>query len=190
MGLFGKAKKDIKTASGACCPHCSVNLDPAPKRKTKCPSCGNDIYIRTDPISKKQLLLKGEDAFSLDIVKSSQIEKKYQEAKKKASKNQSIRTTVWGLLNSREQARLLFMLGENYFPLLQESMKESLRGEMQSGVMTHVKILSGRDDRTCEKCKSQDGMVFTIKEAIEKMPLLVKCDNGEMCRCVYLYERR
>lgn len=186
--LAGEEKKDVETASNACCPHCNVNLDPVPKRKTKCPSCRKDIYVRTDPGNGK-VHVTMEDAFSLDIVKRSQIEKKYQEAKKRASKNQSIRTTVWGLLNSGEQARLLFMLGENYFPLLQESMKESLRGAMQSGIITHVKILSSRDDRTCEKCKSQHGMVFTIKEALEKMPLPVKCDNGEMCRCVYTYHR-
>ena len=209
MGLFGKAKKDIQTASGACCPHCSINLEPAPKRKTKCPSCGKDIYVRTDPFNKQKIYyLRHEDALSLDMVRDLQIgEKTFTEAKNKAPKGQSLGDIVWGLINhekqeaarnndwqtissmTQRQARQLYEAGREYFHVQQAAMKEELQGALAQGVTT-AKVSSSRDDRTCEKCKSQDGMVFTINEAVEKMPLPVKCDNGEMFRCVYTYHMR
>jgi hypothetical protein len=208
MGLFGKAKRDTQTVSSACCPHCSVTLDPAPQRKTKCHDCGKEIYVRADPFNKqKTYYLKHEDAISLDMVRDLQIsEKAFTEAKNKAPKGRSLGDIVWGLIGQRKQeaarkndwqtvssitgrqARHLYNAGREYFHVQQAAMKEQLQGALAQGV-THVKTLSSRDDRTCEKCKSQDGMIFTIEEALGKMPLPVKCDNGEMCRCVYTYHR-
>ncbi|MGD0780533.1 MAG: hypothetical protein ABR954_07145 [Dehalococcoidales bacterium] len=211
MGLFGKAKKDIQTASNACCPYCSVNLDPVPQRKTKCLSCGKDIYVRSDPFNKqKTYYLKKDDALLLNVIRDLGIsEKAFTEAKNKAVKGQSLGDIIWGLIGQQKQeaarrgdwqttsnitlrqARYLYEVKRGYFPILQAAMKESLQGELAQGFTTHVTISSARDNRTCEKCKSQDGMVFTIKEAMEKMPIPVKCDNGEgWCRCVYTYERR
>lgn len=63
--------------------------------------------------------------------------------------------------------------------------RATLIGLKKEGFTTHVKPLSARDDRTCEKCKSQDGKVFTIDEALKQMPLPVLCNSGEGCRCVY-----
>jgi len=81
-------------------------------------------------------------------------------------------------------------VGREYFPVLQAAQKEELQRELARGFTTHVKILTARDDRTCEKCKSLDGMVFPISEAIEKMPLPVKCDSDEgWCRCAYTFHR-
>jgi predicted RNA-binding Zn-ribbon protein involved in translation (DUF1610 family) len=209
MGLFGKAKKDTQCTSNAVCPHCNAILDPIPKRKTKCPSCGKDIYVRTDPFNKqKTYYLKHEDALLLNVIRDLQIsEKAFTEAKNKAPKGRSLGDIVWGLIGQQKleaarkndwqgvsfitwrQARYLYEAGREYFHIQQEAIKEELQGASANGVITHVKILSSRDDRTCEKCKSQDGMVFTIEEALEKMPLPVKCDNGEMCRCKYTYDR-
>ena len=209
MGLFGKAKKDTQDTSNAICPHCNAILDPIPKRKTKCRACEKEIYVKTDPFNKqKPYYLKHEDALSLDMVRDLQIgEKLFSDAKSKALNNQSLSDIVWGLVNlekqkaarkndwqtissiTRRQARHLYEAGREYFHVQQSAVKEELQGALAQGVTT-VEVISSRDDRTCEKCKSQDGMVFTIKEAIEKMPLPVKCDNGEMCRCVYTYRMR
>ena len=74
MGVFGKAKKDTQDTSTATCPHCNAVLDPIPKRKTKCPSCGKDIYVRTDPFNKqKTYYLKQDDALSLGIIRDLNI---------------------------------------------------------------------------------------------------------------------
>lgn len=145
----GEAKRDAQDASAACCPYCSVTLDPAPRRKKKCPSCGNDIYVRRDPRSQQAVLVRQEEAERLDALR---------------------REEAW----KTERTRL----------------KAELRRCARDGV-THVQIITSRDDRVCGKCKSLDGIVFTIQEAMEKMPLPAKCDDEEgWCRCVYTYEMR
>jgi hypothetical protein len=190
------------------CPYCNVILIPAPKRKKECPSCGKDIYVRTDPFNRQQLFLGQEDALSLDIIKRLQIsENEFQEAKKKTHYNQHLRDWVWGFLNEKkqnlarkgdwqsmsritgEQARMQYTLGKSYFDLLQESVREQLQGvQVQSHYVTHVQVIACKDDRTCKKCASLDGEIFTIKEALEKMPLPVKCESAEgWCRCTYGY---
>ena len=201
-----KIEIDTQIASNPNCPHCKVILDPIPKRKTKCPSCGKDIYVRTDPFNKqKTYYLKHDDALLLNLVRGLPIsEKTFTEAKNKAVKGQSLGDVIWGLIGQENinatrkgdwqtiksltwsQARYLYEVGRGYFPVQQAAIEADLQGALALG-RTHVRILSSQDDRTCEKCKSQDGMVFTIKEALEKMPLPVKCDNGEFCRCLYQY---
>jgi predicted RNA-binding Zn-ribbon protein involved in translation (DUF1610 family) len=208
MGLFGKGKKDVQTTPSAYCPHCNVNLDPAPQRKTKCPSCGKDIYVKTNPFNKLETYyLKKDDALLLNLVRNLPItEQAFNEAKNKAIRGQSLGDIIWGLINQKKinaarkgdwqtikaltwsQARYLHDVGREYFHVQQEAVRTELQGVLAQG-LTHVKIASSKDDRTCEKCKSQDGMAFTIEEALEKMPLPVKCDSPEMCRCVYKYHR-
>jgi hypothetical protein len=209
MGLSNKVQKDTQDTSTATCPHCNAVLGPIPKRKTKCRDCGKEIYVRADPFDKqKTYYLKHEDALSLDMARDLQVsEKAFTEAKNKAPKGRSLGDIVWELIGQQKQeaarkndwqtvsrttwrqARHLYEAGREYFHVQQAAMKEQLQGALAQGV-THVKILSSRDDRTCEKCRSQDGMIFTIEEAIEKMPLPVKCNTEEgWCRCVYTYHR-
>lgn len=69
--------------------------------------------------------------------------------------------------------------------------RATLLGLKKQGMVKRVKVCSSRDDRTCEKCKSLDGKVFTIDEALEKMPLPDWCNSEEgWCRCAYTYEIR
>jgi len=199
-----------QVGSSAHCPHCGTDLDPAPKRKTKCPSCGKEVYVRKDSFDGQVThYLKHEDALALDLVKDLGIsEKALTEARKRGPAGRSLGDVVWGLISqqkqdaartndfqtisslTRAQAAYWRRTGREYFHLEQEAMKAELRGYAGQGV-THVEILTSRDDRVCGKCKSLDGMVFTIQEAMEKMPLPVKCDDEESwCRCVYSCEMR
>ncbi len=80
---------------------------------------------------------------------------------------------------------------EEYFTYLQNFQRTQLLELKKQGIVKKVKILTARDDRTCEKCRALEGMAFTIDEAIGKMPLPVKCNNEEgWCRCVYTYEMK
>jgi len=105
MGLFGEAGKDTQGTPSAICPHCSVNLDPIPKRKMKCRACGRDIYVRTDPFGKQKIYyLRHEDALSLDMVRDLQIgERAFTEAKNRAPKSLSLEEIVWGLIGQEKQ---------------------------------------------------------------------------------------
>ena len=42
------------------CPHCSQRLEKMPSRKKKCPSCKEDIYVRTRPGDKKRILIRAD----------------------------------------------------------------------------------------------------------------------------------
>jgi translation elongation factor EF-Tu-like GTPase len=56
----------------------------------------------------------------------------------------------------------------------------------QSDVISKVEILAAPD--SCEKCKSQQGRIYTVEEAIKTRPLPCKDCNHEAgyCRCTYL----
>ena len=86
------------------CPHCNMAIEPAPKRKKKCLMCGKDIYVRTDPLNKNQLLLKADDAFVLDMISYFGVsERAYSEIMSKARGNRKLGDTIWPLLNKEKQ---------------------------------------------------------------------------------------
>jgi len=49
------------------CPYCSIELEKIPVRKSKCKSCKKIIYIRTNYLTSKKLLLSEKDATIFDI---------------------------------------------------------------------------------------------------------------------------
>jgi hypothetical protein len=52
------------------CPHCDVDLERRPSRKTKCPNCGNFMYVRTRPYDMMQVLVTYEEAELIDRQRS------------------------------------------------------------------------------------------------------------------------
>jgi phage FluMu protein Com len=42
------------------CPYCNHQLEKMPGRKKKCPSCGNDIFVRTRPQDKRRILVRSD----------------------------------------------------------------------------------------------------------------------------------
>jgi len=55
------------------CPYCHYLLEKMPQAKKKCPSCKKSIFVRTDPVEKKKILLR-EDQLE-------ELEKKYLETR-------------------------------------------------------------------------------------------------------------
>lgn len=56
----------------------------------------------------------------------------------------------------------------------------------QSSVIFKVEILTTHN--SCEKCKSRQGKIYTVEEAIKTRPLPCKeCDHeAGYCRCTYV----
>lgn len=56
----------------------------------------------------------------------------------------------------------------------------------QSDVISKVEILAASD--SCAHCKSRQGKIYTVEEAIKTRPLPCKeCDHDMgYCRCVYM----
>jgi hypothetical protein len=197
-----------KSVIDAKCPYCNTPLDPVPTRKKKCPSCGEFIYVRTRPSDNQRILVTEEDAKSLDALKNLGVsQKEYQDIEKQLS--QKFRTApsqgdiVWTILNERlisamkkndwqqmgmlywSQARLLYELGKEFFRPGQEAARCVLRNYQSMGVRK-VEILTAGDSYCCEKCRALKGKVFTVKKALETMPIpVMDCEKG-WCRCLYV----
>jgi len=143
-------------------------------------------------------------------------EEEFQEAKKisLAKGNELsielLRDITWGLLNKRlmsemrqgnwaamgqiyyEMAQFTQKEGKDCFHLLQEAIKCRLRDYKQQGI-EQVEISSAGQGNACETCHRQNGKRFTIKQALEIMPIPVeKCstevftDGKGFCRCDYI----
>lgn len=190
------------------CPYCNAILDPVPTRKKECPSCGKFIYVRTRPSDRQPILVTEEEAKSLDALKNLNVsQKEYQNTEKELSKKYKTAPSqgdiVWAILNQRllsamkkndwqemkmlywQQARLLYEQGKEFFRLLQEASRCELRNYQSSGVCKKVEILTA-GDQSCDKCNALNGKVFTIKNALETMPIPVKDCEKRWCRCCYV----
>jgi len=93
-------------------------------------------------------------------------------------------------------AMLLNMERKDAFNLLTYAKKLELTNLKNSGIVKKVKIASGSktgDPEACEACKKHIGKVFTIDEALDRMPIPRKdCtfklydESRGFCRCTYI----
>lgn len=109
--------------------------------------------------------------------------------------NRYIKDNDFGALKSLYYGMALKLnrQGKDWIKVLQESQKMSLLDCGKYGVIKQVKIFSSDD--SCEACRLLHDKIFTIEEALEKMPLPCKeCTYkfytpgdkiGGFCRCMY-----
>ncbi|WP_091689706.1 hypothetical protein [Methanococcoides vulcani] len=90
-----------------------------------------------------------------------------------------------------QKARELYENNEEFFPTLQESARFQLLNHQKNGI-DRVEILAA-GSQSCKVCRVFEGMVVTIEEAFENMPIPHKnCkhnpnENGDgFCRCLYI----
>jgi hypothetical protein len=50
-----------------CCPYCKEKLDPIPKRKKKCPHCGEFMYSRTRPADNQKILVTEKQKEEVEV---------------------------------------------------------------------------------------------------------------------------
>jgi hypothetical protein len=65
-GWLDRKSKDVDGPSEPICPYCQGILTDRPKRKKKCPLCGNLIYVRTSPSTRKRRLVTKDEASRID----------------------------------------------------------------------------------------------------------------------------
>jgi hypothetical protein len=76
MGFFkklfgGRLKELSKTGiTESVCPYCGIELSKFPGRKTKCKSCGNQMYVRTRPTDKKKVIIKEDEIEIYEEIKA------------------------------------------------------------------------------------------------------------------------
>lgn len=150
----------------------------------------------------EKLLLKKSDAVSLDAIKNVGLMTELEKVVRHADPQLSLQDVVWALLNkikangvkkndlnaastiTWQMARLCYLQGGEWRSLMQQSYRELLMSCLNNKLIPKVQISSALDDNVCDECKALHGKTFTIREALEKMPLPPQ--NCEWCRCTYL----
>jgi rubrerythrin len=79
---------------------------------------------------------------------------------------------------------------KEFFYLLQEARKMELYGiKKELKGFKYKVVIVATYNRYCKDCQEQDGKMFTMEEALKKMPIPVKnCTNEGFCMCCYAAE--
>jgi DNA-directed RNA polymerase subunit RPC12/RpoP len=73
------------------CPYCQTRLDNMPTRKKKCPSCKEDIFVRTRPLDEKKILIKESQIDEVEkqwAIKNGDLEQYYAKIKHREEREQ------------------------------------------------------------------------------------------------------
>lgn len=184
------------------CPYCGTVLDPPPKRKRKCPSCGQYVFVKTRPSDRQRVLVTEDEAKKIEAewertnwldrwlrdleslgVTREDFEK---ERSKRVGGKTGDRDTIWALFNrvaleSMKAGRsgpywsmAMFLEEEDrdFLTLRQQASKENLQEYERSGVVKNVEVLAAGN--SCPSCAALNGRVFTIEEALQTMPILCR----------------
>ena len=87
-------QKNTEYFKKAICPYCGRTLKKSPLRKKKCPYCGNDIFVRTNLLTKEKMLLtesekeelekeRGKIALLKSILSDRELEEEFKKIRKK-----------------------------------------------------------------------------------------------------------
>lgn len=98
------------------CPYCHQRLAKAPARKTKCPYCGQFMYVRTRPKDRKRVLVTKEEADKIDeewpiiagvsthndhFIEKDELEAERKILRKKFGTEPSENDVKWGVFNKQ-----------------------------------------------------------------------------------------
>lgn len=196
-----KQPPDMPEPIGAVCPYCKKTLDKTPKRRTKCPHCGEYIFVRSGQDLFASILLTEQDARVVDHfhrlegiatfgVDRDDFFRERERLTRQFGKKPSSSDVLWSLYNTVISrladigefhpsflyflmAHFLYDEGREFRHLLQQSIEMQLTEYRESRVADKVRILTGRDG-SCEACRQLEGRVFTLDEAFELMPIPCK----------------
>ncbi|MCX8093980.1 MAG: hypothetical protein N3E50_07450 [Candidatus Goldbacteria bacterium] len=202
------------------CPYCKKSLNYIPVKDVACPFCGNMIYVRQSKDKKEQLeyydrllseskessifikkifeSIKGwtlnEDDFNnrknFMILKTGKVPKDTE-----VLRSLILELQAKGIIVYNQLALILNWEGKDTYQFLFNARKSELTNLKKSKIVQKVKIISGAkhgEIESCPECKSIQGKIFTIDEALKQMPLPNKnctCKIYDktrgLCRCVY-----
>ena len=205
-GADPSQKRASITLDSPACPYCGVIQDPPPTRRRKCRDCGEVIHTYTDRKKRKKFLLTADGAErrkqeearlkAAEQAKAERRAKRKRDATWKELSRQiqsAMRRGDWQALSWAYygQADILETEGRPYqhvrdeaVKAAQQSKRQKLQEYMELGIRK-VRVSTVRDGRVCDECAALEGRVFTVAEALKKMPLPgLECDEGR-CRCDY-----
>ena len=177
------------TLESTACPYCGEIQEPPPQRRKKCNDCGQVIHTWTDREARKKYLLTEQETRAQELNRRDTRWKELSEQVRVASQAgdlQALRLAYY------EQAEILFVEGRNHIDTRQLSASVELR-HLQSIGIERVSIRTSDDERVCAHCRSWEGKVISVEDALEQMPIPgPNCDDnsygnpyGGRCRCGY-----
>lgn len=183
------------------CPYCETQLDRAPARKKKCPTCGNYIHVRTGQQIFPSIFLTKEDARIVDHldrirgfnVGDTEFIQEQEHLRRQFGKEPSPADTLWSLYNSLirrlaqdkyvsaayvypQMALLLYEEGKPFFRVLQHAAETRLMDYQQSDLYHGSPFHPARVQiiaarDSCERCRELDGRILRIDEAQAQRPV-------------------
>ena len=196
-----KQLPDLPEAVGAVCPYCKQILEKRPKRKTKCPHCGEYIFVRSGQQLFLSTLLTERDAIVVDHFEQLKgigtfgVDRDdfFQEREKltqRFGRQPASGDVLWSLYNRLAHdlaasgdpppsflhflmAHYLYEDGRGFIHLLEQSRKMELRAYKRDGIVDKVFIITA-GDASCEACRKLEGKVFRVDEALGQMPIPCK----------------
>ncbi len=187
------------------CPYCKAELVPAPRRKKKCPECGQTMYVRDGK------LLQEFDALQVDwlvFLSSLNVKKRdFDQTRKSLKKQTAVEPSFFDVVRNildeviargssedkvrayHELSRAASWEGGDPSPYIEAGLRETLE-EMKRRSVKTVKVnnYGGYPDySTCEDCAALHGKAFSIDDALSSMPVPSKCSRDDgWCRCEYI----
>ena len=187
------------------CPYCNIALDPIPKRKKDCLTCGKPIYVR------KGNLLTEFDALRQDWlnylsplnVSTGDFDHAKAQLAQQFGHEPGFFDVVWRILNNvvtagrpiadletayREMSRVASFEKKDPRPYLAQALTTSLQAiKLRGAKRVSISCYAGEPDfSTCEACRSLHGTRLTVDEALATLPIPNKCSSDTGCRCEYL----
>ncbi len=181
------------------CPYCNGPLDPAPKRRARCPHCGQTIYFK-----KGRLLTQDEKERETWLASLRISEADYERTRKSLvstfGSEPPWHDTVWRMLTRRAadtkdpgdlaeiyrlQSIFLRSRAMDASQTEREEGKWRLTLIKQQGV-SEVILQTCRDGFVCSACKALEGTTLSIDEALERLPFPTVCTRSDGCRCRYV----
>lgn len=183
------------------CPYCNHMFDTLPKRKTRCPKCKNDVYVRTKQTLFDTSILTKDDALVADLFKelfeSRNINKnlflnKRKELSKSLNRDVDSVQTIMAICNdlilelieeeNYHEIKMIYYSmalfqnrrGMPTYDLRREGVKYELLHMQKNEYVKYVKITESNIEKTCENCKRLNGKVFSLEEALQTMPIPCK----------------
>ncbi len=201
MLLAGTIDRTNDSRFTAMCPYCDSQLDRLPKRKKKCPTCGNHICVRTGQRIFPSILLTEEQAGVADHfddmrdygVTDLHFIQEEEKLRREFGKDPRPRDTLWSFYNSllarlaqekyvslaavyHKMALFLYQEGKPFFQLLYQAIESRLMDYQQSSLQDifpfyYEKVQILTRPDSCSFCRQQNARILTIDDALTEMPI-------------------
>jgi len=171
------------------CPYCDTRLDPTPKKKRNCPSCGKVILVRTRPSDRQRVLVTEEEAKKIEEEwsKDQRIERykrkleSYGIDEREYSKIERELTKKWGRATSAGD-----VIWAAFNKVLQEAMKRSDWQQMKVIYYGQARFLyeEGEEFFFIRQEAAKSELRSYQESGVKKVEILAAPDSCDKCKAL------